>query len=184
MAGPVRTGSDGDDAFRRCSKIVAGYAGLARTISLPVPVPELLDTSAALVATADRPSGAYFIAQVQCVGGLERANQVKVDVLGWQVVEQPPPLTQQKRSQLDVDQVQYAGPQALLACVGAVQHHVTITCRGLGLSHARLDAVSHEVNPLERILRRGFMGRDEDRHAAVVIAAPSSRRSPRSAVPR
>src|SRR6266576_3344821 len=50
-----------------------------------------------------------FVAQVQCAGGFQRANQVELDVLRRKIVEQPPPLAEQDRPELDLDRVEDAG---------------------------------------------------------------------------
>jgi hypothetical protein len=45
---------------------------------------------------------------------------------------------------MDLHLIEQPCPKALLRGVGAVQHHVTVTCGGLCLRDARLDAVGDE----------------------------------------
>src|SRR5829696_5372419 len=111
----------------------------------------------------------YLVAEVQRAGSFEGTDQVERYVLGWEVVEQPATLPQEYRPQLDVDQIKYAGLQALLRGVGTVQHNVAVTSCCFRLLHARLDAVGDVMNPLEGVLRRWLVSRDEDRHAVVVV---------------
>src|SRR5215213_452851 len=124
------------------------------------------------VATQTASRVSYLVAEVQRAGSFEGTDQVELYVLGWEVVEQPATLPQEYRPQLDVDQIKYAGLQALLRGVGTVQHNVAVTSCCFRLLHARLDAVGDVMNPLEGVLRRWLVSRDEDRHAVVVVAAP------------
>src|SRR3954453_17560405 len=74
---------------------------------------------------SDAVSGvSYLVTQVQRARGFERADQVELDVLGRQVLEQPPALAEEDRTQLYLDHVEHTSLQALLCGVGAMQHHV------------------------------------------------------------
>ena len=55
----------------------------------------------------------HLVAQVQGADGYQGADQVELDVLGWQVVEQPPALAEQHRTQLNIDHVEDTGLEAL-----------------------------------------------------------------------
>src|SRR5215217_3456385 len=114
----------------------------------------------------------HLVAQVQRAGGFEGADQVELDVLGWEVIEQPPALPEQDRPQLDVDQIKHPCLQAFLRGAGTVQHYVAVAGCCFGLLHARLDAVGDVVDPLERVLLRWLVRWNEDRHAVVVVATP------------
>jgi hypothetical protein len=81
------------------------------------------------------------------------------------------PLAEQHRHELDLQNVEHPSLQALLGRVGAVQQDIPIARGSLGLCHARLDAPGHKMHPLVAIVRRSGMGRDEDRHTAVMITA-------------
>ena len=46
---------------------------------------------------ADASGVSYLVAQVQRAGGFEGADEVELDVLGWEVVEQPAAMPEQDR---------------------------------------------------------------------------------------
>src|SRR5919106_3842168 len=115
---------------------------------------------------------AHLVAEVQDAGCLQPPDQVELDVFGREALEQAPALAEQHRHELDLEDVEQPGLQALLGCVGAVQQDVPIARGRLCPLHARLDALGHEVHPLVGVVRRSGVGGDEDRHAVVVVAAP------------
>ena len=84
-------------------------------------------------ASALRP---HAVAQVQHARPVQRPEQLELDVVGWQILEQPSALPEQHGYQLQLHLVQQPGPQARLRGRGAVQQDVAPAGRGLGLGDA------------------------------------------------
>jgi hypothetical protein len=103
---------------------------------------------------------------------LKRADEVELDVLSGKPIEEPSALAEQHRPQLDLDGVEHAGLEGLLGGVGTVHEDVAIAGGRFGLVHAGGDAVGDVVDLLERVLGGWLVGRNEDRHAVVMVAAP------------
>lgn len=110
--------------------------------------------------TGDVPHSGDAVRRVPPMFGQGRARCVRAGAL-----EQKPALAEQHRHELDLENVEQPGLQALLGCEGAVQHDISIACGRLCLLYARRDALGHELHPLIAIVRRSGVGRDEDRHA-------------------
>ena len=113
------------------------------------------------------------VAQVGDAGGFDHADELELDVVGAEVLEQPPSLAQQDRDQVDLQLVEHAGAQERLREVGAVDHDVLVAGGLLGLPHGALDAVGDVVDELGggllgRLAARGH----EDRDPVVVVAVP------------
>ena len=113
-----------------------------------------------------------LVAQVQGRGRLERADKVEFDVLRGKVVEEPSTLAEQHRPELNLNGVEHPGLECLLGGVGAVHEDVAVAGGCFGLLHAGGDAIGDVVDSLERVLGRCPVGRNEDRHAVVMVAVP------------
>jgi len=96
--------------------------------------------------------------QVRCVQG--------------KVVEEPSTLAEQHRPELNLYGVEDPGLEGLLGGVGAVHEDVAVAGGCFGLLHAGGDAIGDVVDLLERVLGRCPVGRNEDRHAVVMVAVP------------
>jgi len=67
--------------------------------------------------------------------GLDDPDQLELGLLG---AEQPPPVAEQDRDQVDLQLVEHACAQQRLGQRGAVDHHVRVTGRRLGLAQSLL----------------------------------------------
>ena len=65
---------------------------------------------------------AYLVSQMQYAGCLQRSDQVELDVFGREALEQTPALAEQHGHELDLQNVEHPGLQALLGGEGTVQH--------------------------------------------------------------
>src|SRR2546430_14166034 len=95
-----------------------------------------------------RSSASHLIAQMKHFWCFQRPDQVELDVVGGEALEQKPALAEQHWHELDLENVEHPGLQALLGCVGAVQQDIPIARGRLGLLRARQDALGHEMHPL------------------------------------
>src|SRR5215217_5362450 len=108
---------------------------------------------------------------------LEDPGALELDLLGSKALEQPTPLAEEHRDDMELELVEDAGGQRELRDSGAVDEHVRVTRSLLGLTHRAGDVVhAGDQRPLPDIDSRLLAVEDEDRHAAVVVAAPATRR--------
>ena len=114
------------------------------------------------------------VVEVRDPGSVDDPGEFEFDVVGAQMVEESPALAEQDGDDVDLHLVEQAGAQTVLGGIGAVQHHVAITRRGLGLGDGRFDAVGHvrDRRRAGRWVLGRLMGWDEDRHSIVMITVP------------
>jgi hypothetical protein len=67
---------------------------------------------------------------------VSRRTQVELDVLCRQVVEQPSPLPEQDRYDVQFQLVELSGPEQRLRRPGPVHHHIAVPGRRAGLRRA------------------------------------------------
>src|SRR5438046_10458900 len=78
---------------------------------------------------------------------------------------------------MELELVEETGSERELGGSGAVNQHVILARRALGLGHRALDVVHiSDQRPLAHVDARLAAAEDPDRHAVVVVAAPAARR--------
>src|SRR4029453_9564396 len=107
---------------------------------------------------------------------LEDPGALQLDVLGTALVEQPAPLAQQHRDEVELELVEDPGSERELRGCGAVDQHVLAARSLLRPGDRGLD-VGHVGDqwPLSDVDARLPPAEDEDRHAVVVDTAPAAR---------
>ena len=101
------------------------------------------------------------------------ADQVELDVLRRQVVEQPSPLPEQDRYDVQLHLVELPGPQQRLRRPGPVHHHVAVPRRLAGLRGA-LAHIGDVADAAWRRVLRDVVGENGDRYTVVVVALPAA----------
>lgn len=106
---------------------------------------------------------------------LKPSDEVEFDVIATEVVEQPTPLSEEDRDQVDLHLVQLPGSEQCLGCPRPVDHD-----RPVARGCARLTGAVLDIGDETRVAGRhvpvvDLVGEDEDRHAVVVIALPAPR---------
>ncbi len=88
-----------------------------------------------------------------------------------------PPGNETRAAELLRAYLEEAGVECELSGSGAVDEHVLVACRLLGLRHRSRDVVHvRDQGPLRYVDARLVAGDDEDRHAVVVVPAPAAGR--------
>src|SRR5262245_7551918 len=107
---------------------------------------------------------------------LEDPGALELDLLGSEALEQTAPLAEEHRNDMELDLVEDAGREPELRGSGTVDEHVPVA-RGLLGSIHRIRDVVHVRDPRPLLqFGRIVACEDEDRHAIVVVAAPTARR--------
>jgi hypothetical protein len=107
----------------------------------------------------------------------EDPDALQLDLLGSEALEQAAPLAKQNRDDMELEFVEDAGGRCELGGSGAVDEHVLVGRRLLGLVIAVVMSLTlGDERPLRYVDAGLVAGDDEDRHAVVVVAAPAARR--------
>ena len=103
---------------------------------------------------------------------LEDPGALQLDLLGGEALEETAPLAEEHRDDVELELVEDAGGQSELRGCGAVDQHVLVARRVLGLSH-RARHVIHvcDQRPLADVDAGLVAAQDPDRHAVVMVAA-------------
>ena len=105
----------------------------------------------------------------------EDAGALELDLLGIEVVEEAAALAEEHRNDMDLELVEDAGGERELRDRGAVDQHVLVARRPLGLCHRGPDVVHiGDERPLPDVDAGLVAAEDADRHAVVVVAAPAA----------
>src|SRR5215204_1081245 len=106
---------------------------------------------------------------------LEDPRAFELDVLGTEVVEEAASVAEENRDEVDLDFVEDAGGERELRGGGAVDQHVLVAGRLLGLGHRGGDVRQiGDQRPVVHLAVGLMAAEDEDRHAVVVVTAPAT----------
>lgn len=114
------------------------------------------------------------LGRVAEVAGADLPYELELDVLGAEVVEQPPAAAEKDRHHVQLEVVELTGRQQRLRRARAEHADGSVTHGGAGQRRA-LRHVGHELDRARRRSPRGVPGQHEDGRAVVVVAVPVAR---------
>lgn len=107
------------------------------------------------------------------VSVLKPSDEVEFDVIGTEVVEEPPAVPEEDRDQVDLHLVDLPGSEKRLGRARAMDHDRPIPCGCASLTGAVVDVGDESRVAGWHVPVVHLVGEDEDRHAVVVVALPA-----------